>query len=192
MVRREHGHDHHDDDGNHGHDGNHCHDHTHNPRVAWLLTAPALALLLFPPPALGSYSAEREEARVASQGTGTFPELPAGDPVDLTLGGFASRAEWDTGASLEGRTVRLTGFVTRGDDGPAWYIARLLVGCCAADAQALKVGIRGANAPETDAWVTVTGTWRPTGEPGSAAARPVLDAVSVERVAAPSDPYEKR
>ncbi|MFC8665457.1 TIGR03943 family putative permease subunit [Streptomyces sp. NPDC057199] len=176
-------------DAHSGHD--HDHDHTRNPRIAWLLTAPALTLLLFPPPALGSYSAGREEARVAAQGTGTFPELPAGDPVDLTLGAFASRAEWDTGASMKDRTVRLTGFVTRDDDG-TWYIARLLVTCCAADAQALKVEIRGADAPAADAWVTVTGVWLPTGKPGSDAARPVLDAASVKRVSAPSDPYEKR
>ncbi|WP_419587034.1 TIGR03943 family putative permease subunit [Streptomyces sp. Qhu-G9] len=173
------------------HSQDHGHDHARNPRVAWLLTAPALALLLFPPPALGSYSAEREEARVAAQGAGTFPELPAGNPVDLTLGAFASRAEWDTGASLKGRTVRLTGFVTRADDG-TWSVARLLVTCCAADAQALKVEIRGADAPAPDTWVTVTGTWHPMGEPGSDTARPVLDAVSVRRTGAPSDPYEKR
>ncbi|MGW0647798.1 TIGR03943 family putative permease subunit [Streptomyces umbrinus] len=180
-------------DAGHGQDthAKHDHDHTRNPRIAWLLTAPALALLLFPPPALGSYSAGREEARVAAQGTGTFPELPAGDPVDLTLGAFASRAEWDTGASMKNRTIRLTGFVTRDDDG-TWYIARLLVTCCAADAQALKVQIRDADAPAADAWVTVTGTWHPTGKPGSDAARPVLDAASVKRVPAPSDPYEKR
>ncbi|MFI6277406.1 TIGR03943 family putative permease subunit [Streptomyces sp. NPDC050988] len=191
MISRDRDH-HHDHDEDEDEDDAHAgHDHTRNPRIAWLLTAPALALLLFPPPALGSYSAGREEARVAAQGTGTFPKLPAGDPVDLTLGAFASRAEWDTGASMKGRTVRLTGFVTRDDDG-TWYIARLLVTCCAADAQALKVEIRGADAPAADAWVTVTGAWRPTGKPGSDAARPVLDAASVKRVPAPSDPYEKR
>ncbi|MFD6289838.1 TIGR03943 family putative permease subunit [Streptomyces sp. NPDC060205] len=175
----------------HDHAHDHAHDDTRNPRIAWLLTAPALALLLFPPPALGSYSVEREEARVAAQGAGTFPELPAGNPLDLTLGAFASRAEWDTGASLKGRTVRLTGFVTRDDDG-AWSVARLRVTCCAADAQALKVEIRGEDAPAADTWVTVTGTWHPTGKPGTDAARPVLDAVSVKRTTAPSDPYEKR
>ncbi|MFD3313504.1 TIGR03943 family putative permease subunit [Streptomyces sp. NPDC058694] len=182
-------HEEHDQDAHSGQD--HSHNHTRNPRIAWLLTAPALALLLFPPPALGSYSAGREEARVAAQGTGTFPELPAGDPVDLTLGAFASRAEWDTGASMKDRTVRLTGFVTRDDDG-TWYIARLLVTCCAADAQALKVEIRAADAPTADAWVTVTGTWHPTGKPGSDTARPVLNATSVKRIPTPSDPYEKR
>jgi uncharacterized protein len=43
---------------------------------AWL-SVPLLALLLFPPPALGSYSAAREDAQRAAQGVGTFPARPA-------------------------------------------------------------------------------------------------------------------
>ncbi|MEU4486180.1 TIGR03943 family protein [Streptomyces purpurascens] len=172
------------------HDG-----HTHGPagpRVAWLLALPALALLLFPPPALGSYSAEREAAQRAAQGVGGFPALPSGNPLDLTLGEFGSRAVYDSSRSLKGRTVRLTGFVTRGDDG-TWYVTRLLVSCCAADATTGKAEVRGADAPPVDTWVTVTGTWHPKGEPGSAAAwPPVLDVTSVRRVPQPDNPYEKR
>jgi uncharacterized repeat protein (TIGR03943 family) len=86
----------------------------------------------------------------------------------------------------------MTGFVTHGDDG-TWYLTRLLVSCCAADAGPYKVEIRDADAPTTDTWVTVTGTWHPTGEPGSEKAMPpVLDAGSVRRVAEPENPYEKR
>jgi uncharacterized repeat protein (TIGR03943 family) len=171
------------------------HGHAHGPagpRVAWLLTLPALALLLFPPPALGSYSAAREAAQRAAQGVGTFPALPAGDPVELGVGEFTSRAVYDSGRSLKGRTVRLTGFVTR--DGGAWYVTRLQVACCAADATAGKVEIRGADdAPPTDSWVTVTGTWHPEGEPGTDSAwPPVLDAAAVTRVEQPANPYEKR
>ncbi|MGW0912954.1 TIGR03943 family putative permease subunit [Streptomyces sp. NPDC002784] len=162
------------------------------PRVAWLLALPALALLLFPPPALGSYSAEREAAERAAQGVGTFPALPAGDPVDLTLGEFSSRAVYDSERSLKGRTVRLTGFVTHDADG-TWYVTRLLVSCCAADATAGKVEIRGAAAAPDDTWVTVTGTWHPEGTLGGEDAWPaVLDAESVRRIAQPANPYEKR
>ncbi|MGR4851228.1 TIGR03943 family putative permease subunit [Streptomyces sp. LARHCF252] len=172
------------------HDG-----HTHGPagpRVAWLLALPALALLLFPPPALGSYSAEREAAQRAARGVGGFPALSSGNPLDLTLGEFGSRAVYDSSRSLEGRTVRLTGFVTRGDDG-TWYVTRLLVSCCAADATSGKAEVRGADAPPVDTWVTVTGTWHPRGELGSAAAwPPVLDVTSVRRVPQPDNPYEKR
>ncbi|MFG2553842.1 TIGR03943 family putative permease subunit [Streptomyces sp. NPDC048581] len=181
----------------HDHDeegASHGHDHGHSPRIAWLLTLPALALLLFPPPALGSYSAEREAAQQAAQGVGAFPALSSGNPVDLTLAEFSSRAIYDSGRSLAGRTVRLTGFVTRDDDGDGtWYVTRLLVACCAADATTSKVEIRGADAPPVDAWVTVTGTWHPKGKLGTDAAwPPVLDAASVRRIAQPSNPYERR
>ncbi|MET8981269.1 TIGR03943 family protein [Streptomyces sp. NPDC004539] len=184
-----------DDGGGHSHDDetdpHHGQHPGHGPRLAWLLALPALALLLFPPPALGSYSAGREAAARAAQGVGTFPALPAGDPVELTVAAFSSRAIYDSGRSLTGRTVRMTGFVTRGD-GEVWYLTRLLVTCCAADATTSKVEIRGASAPVVDTWVTVTGTWVPKGTLGSDAAwPPVLAAGSVVRVAQPKDPYEK-
>ncbi|MGW3283685.1 TIGR03943 family putative permease subunit [Streptomyces sp. NPDC001002] len=183
------------EDEGHGDGLDEHHGHSHGaagPRVAWLLTLPALALLLFPPPALGSYSAGREAAQRAAQGVGSFPALPAGDPVELSVAQFSSRAIYDSGRSLKGRTLRMTGFVTHGDDG-TWYVTRLLVSCCAADATTSKVEIRGDDAPPTDTWVTVTGTWHPKGELGSDAAwPPVLDATSVRQVKQPADPYEKR
>lgn len=186
-----------DEHGEHGEHGepedDHAHGHAHHgPRVAWLLTLPALALLLFPPPALGSYSAAREAAQRAAQGVGVFPALPAGDPLEIGVGEFASRAIYDSGRSLKGRTVRMTGFVTHGDDG-TWYVTRLLVSCCAADATTSKVEIRGADALPADTWVTVTGTWRPEGKLGTDSAwPPVLDTTAVKQVTEPADPYEKR
>ncbi|MPY46993.1 TIGR03943 family protein, partial [Streptomyces phyllanthi] len=155
-------------------------------------------LLLFPPPALGSYSAGREAAESAARGVGTFPELPAGDPVELTLGEFSSRAIYDSERSLRGRTVRMTGFVTHeGEDGAkeagTWYLTRLLVSCCAADASPYKIEVRGADAPPDDTWVTLTGTWHPAGELGSEEAwPPVLDVTAVRTVEEPANPYEKR
>ncbi|MFE9029027.1 TIGR03943 family putative permease subunit [Streptomyces iakyrus] len=170
----------------------HGHDRGHSPRVAWLLVVPALALLLFPPPALGSYSAERDAAKYAARGIGAFPDLPDGEPVDLTLGEFASRAMYDSRRTMKGRTVRMTGFVTKDDDG-TWYLTRLLISCCAADARPDKVEIRQADAPATDTWVSVTGTWIPKGKLGSEAAwPPVLSATDVKQVEQPDNPYEKR
>jgi len=171
------------------------HSHSHGPRIAWLLTLPALALLLFPPPALGSYSASREQARLAAQGVGTFPPLPAGKVLDISVAQYSSRAVYDTGHSLKGRTVRMTGFVTHGSNG-TWYVTRLVVTCCAADATTSKVEIRGTeadDAPQTDTWVAVTGTWLPKGKLGTDGAwPPLLDATTVTQVKQPADPYEKR
>ncbi|MFE2420303.1 TIGR03943 family putative permease subunit [Streptomyces hokutonensis] len=167
----------------------------HGPRIAWLLTLPALALLLFPPPALGSYSAGREQAQLAAQGVGTFPALPAGKVLDISVAQYSSRAIYDTGHSLKGRTVRMTGFVTHGSNG-TWYVTRLVVTCCAADATTSKVEIRGTeatDAPQTDTWVTVTGTWLPKGRLGTDGAwPPLLNATTVKQVKEPADPYEKR
>ncbi|MEV6506611.1 TIGR03943 family protein [Streptomyces sp. NPDC051642] len=174
----------------------HGHSHSHGgPRIAWLLTLPALALLLFPPPALGSYSASREEAQRAAQGIGTFSALPAGNPLDISVAQYSSRAIYDTGHSLKGRTLRMTGFVTHGSNG-TWYLTRLLVTCCAADATISKVEIRGDEAdgaPQTDSWVTVTGAWVPKGKLGTDGAwPPILKATVVKQVKEPADPYDKR
>ncbi|MDV7220649.1 TIGR03943 family putative permease subunit [Streptomyces prunicolor] len=206
MRQRDHEeHDDHEEHGEHGeeeegeeaeHDHGHSHSHSHGgPRIAWLLTLPALALLLFPPPALGSYSASREEAQRAAQGVGTFSALPAGKVLDISVAQYSSRAIYDTGHSLKGRTLRMTGFVTHGSNG-TWYLTRLLVTCCAADATISKVEIRGDEAdgaPQTDSWVTVTGTWIPKGKLGTDGAwPPVLKAARVKQVKEPADPYDKR
>jgi uncharacterized repeat protein (TIGR03943 family) len=173
----------------------HGHSHSRGPRIAWLLTLPALALLLFPPPALGSYSASREEAQRAAQGVGTFAALPAGNPLEISVAQYSSRAIYDSGHSLKGRTLRMTGFVTHGSNG-TWYVTRLMVTCCAADATTSKVEIRGDEAdgaPQTDTWVTVTGTWIPKGKLGTDGAwPPVLKTTEVKQVREPADPYEKR
>ncbi|WP_324615808.1 TIGR03943 family putative permease subunit [Streptomyces sp. NRRL S-118] len=172
-----------------GHAG-HGHDHAHGPRVAWLLYVPAVMLLLFAPPALGSYTAARDDVMAASR-TATFPDLPATGPVPMAVRDFSARAIYDTEHSLRGRTVRLTGFVTPGDDG-RWYLSRLLIQCCAADAGVMKVEVFGMRAPAADTWVTVTGVWRPLGSPGSEEARPALDATGLEKIPEPTDPYDDR
>ncbi|NUP44540.1 MAG: hypothetical protein HOY76_47815 [Streptomyces sp.] len=58
----------------------------------------------------------------------------------------------------------------------------------AADTQVRKVRVHGAAAPPADAWVSVTGTWHPTGELGTDGASPALDAATVARLPAPKDP----
>ncbi|GHE15065.1 hypothetical protein GCM10010339_88470 [Streptomyces alanosinicus] len=82
------------------------------------------------------------------------------------MAAFGSSAIYGSGHSLKGRTIRLTGFVTRGDSGTG-YVTRLPVSSCAADATTTKVEVRGADAPATETRGTVTGTWRPKGRLGS-------------------------
>ncbi|MET7902342.1 TIGR03943 family protein [Streptomyces sp. NPDC005355] len=177
-------------DPEHGHDSEHGHGHDHSqgPRVAWLLYVPALTVLFLAPPALGSYTASRDDTKPPTTGGSLFPALPAKGTVEMSLNDFSSRAVWDTGRTLTGRTVRLTGFVTPGHHG-TWYVSRLAISCCAADAQVRKARVHGAAAPPADAWVSVTGTWHPTGKLGTDDASPALDAATVKRVPTPKDPY---
>ncbi|MFE2446672.1 TIGR03943 family putative permease subunit [Streptomyces melanosporofaciens] len=177
------------DDDHGGHHGG-GHDHSQGPRIAWLLYVPALTILFLAPPALGSYTAARDEAKAKAPAAGDslFAALPRSGTVELSLSDFSSRAVWDTDGTLKGHTVRLTGFVTPGRHG-TWYVSRLAISCCAADATVRKVRVHGAAAPPADAWVTVTGTWHPTGKVGTDDASPALDATSVKRVPAPKDPY---
>ncbi|MCC9305793.1 TIGR03943 family protein [Kitasatospora sp. RB6PN24] len=171
----------------HGHD--HGHSHAHGPRIAWLLALPAVVILLVAPPALGSYTAQRAGNTVAKpDGATGFPPLPAGDPLSLPLSEFEVRADWDPAKPLRDRRVQLLGFVTP-KSGGGWYVTRLVISCCAADAVTYKVEIRGAQMPPANSWVTVTGVWQPEADAGRSDAVPVLNASQVVPVPQPRDPY---
>ncbi|GAA2801009.1 TIGR03943 family protein [Kitasatospora paracochleata] len=158
-------------------------DPQHRPRSAWLLAPPAAMLLIFAPPALGSYTVAHDGSGAIARRT-HFSALPDQGTLDLTLTDFTARAAWDDSHSLAGRTVRLTGFAAPAADG-TWQLSRVIVTCCAADARTLKVAIHGITAPPADTWVTVTGVWRPT----SGRSAPGLDATALTRIPQPRNPY---
>ncbi|MER6411515.1 TIGR03943 family putative permease subunit [Streptomyces humidus] len=178
-----------DGDGGQGdQDGGHGHDHSRVPRVAWLLFLPVLSLLFYAPPALGSYTASREPAKVVAVQEDDFDPLPAASPLPITLTEFTQRVQQDRSRAIEGRTVRMTGFVTSAD-GDGWYLTRIVISCCAADSTTLKVRVYGTAAPKADTWVTVDGTWHPGGALGTSSAAVAVDARNVTKVGKPSNAY---
>ncbi|RAG84089.1 TIGR03943 family protein [Streptacidiphilus pinicola] len=169
-----------------GSDG-HAHRHL---RAAWLLLCPLAAVFLAAPPALGDYTAQHTAATVAKPASAGFPALAAGDPLTLPIADFVVRAVWDPQGSLRGRHVRLTGFAMP-KPGGGWYLTRLTITCCAADAVTYRVDVRGlATVPSRGTWVEVTGTWQPDGRTGHDDDIPVLTATSLIGVPTPADPYE--
>ena len=76
------------------------------------------------------------------------------------------RAWLDEDRQLAGRKVELTGFAVPNEGGEGWYLARLQMACCAADAVVNKVLlVTDRPEPEADSWWTVRGTWvEPEGE----------------------------
>ncbi|MFJ9869956.1 TIGR03943 family putative permease subunit [Streptomyces sp. NPDC101165] len=168
-------------------------DHAHpEPRISWLLVLPLLSLILVAPPALGSYSALR--TGTALQQPYGYGKLPAGDPVPLSVVDYASRAAYDHGRSLNGRPVRVTGFLALDHSG-APYLVRMALNCCAADAQPVKIALTGKLPPvlQPDAWLEVTGTYtaKLTHDPVNNGPIPYLLVTSVKPVPTPQDPYDE-
>ncbi len=175
----------HEDDG-HGHA-------EHGPRVGWLLILPVIGLLMVAPPALGSYAANQAGSVVAEPvGDSDYPPLPAGGTVEVSMIDYASRALFDAGKSLEGRDVRLTGFITPTSDGTP-MLARIVLSCCAADGRPIKIGLSG-NAPAdvpADTWVEVTGVYssRTSKDPVNNADVAYLEVKTWQEVSQPKQPY---
>ncbi|MFJ8041708.1 TIGR03943 family putative permease subunit [Kitasatospora sp. NPDC096147] len=171
-------------------DDGHGHGPGAGPRVAFLLGAPALALLFFAPPALGSYTASRDGAAVVVE-QADYRTLRGRELTPLSMREFIGRSMHDA-TGLAGRQVVLTGFVSRGGGGADWHLNRLTVNCCAADARPLRVAVHASgDAPAADSWVQVTGRLR-AGAVDARSPVPHLEVLSVTAVPAPKNPYADR
>lgn len=182
------------DDEHTPHDEPHEHDDGHGhgaggPRAAWLLLLPVLAIFLIAPPALGAYAAARDLTNSAPASEAKAPPLPPGDPAQVTVAEYVGRAVWDDGLTLVDRTVQMTGFVTP-DPAGGWWISRMAVACCAADAIASKVKVLDAPDLPADTWVTITGRWVPGGGTKTDTAIPLIEVIDLVEVPQPRNPYE--
>ena len=185
--------DHGDDGPGDGPGDGHDDGHGHRPRVAWLLILPAVGLLFVAPPALGSYTADQAGTALSADWGADDSPLPAGDPVDIQVVDYASRAVYGKGTTLRGRRIQLTGFLLRGRDGTP-FLARIMLSCCAADGRPIKVGLSG-DAPAgqpADTWVRVVGRFsdRTTPDPVNGEPIPFLEVESWQGVREPKQPYE--
>jgi len=182
----------------HGHaDHGHGNQAGHGPGVAWLLTLPLLALLLVAPPPRGSFAANRQSDQPLANTGAAFGPLPDEEDgaIPLNLSEYVFRALYDTDLSLEGQTMRLTGFVTASDEPEmAFQLTRFTIACCAADGQAINIAVRSDQpAPPPDTWLELEGTWepRPDHTIGEISRDPPIIALtSFARIEQPAQPYE--
>lgn len=162
-----------------------AHEHGRAERFApWLLILPVLALAVVAPPALGADAVLR--AGPVDAAAIALPPLPPDPVVEVGVGEFVQRAVWDTGGTLDGREVVLTGFAVPRDGGVE--LARLTIMCCAADARVHRIRLAGAVWTAPDTWLRVQGRLRPGPRPPDGV--PTMDVTLADRVAAPRDPYE--
>lgn len=172
-----------DDHDGHGH---------HEPRVGWMLLAPVLGLLLVSPPALGAFAAGQSgSARL--QDTNLYPPLPEGNPAQISVLDYATRAIFDRGESMKGRTVRLTGFLSQGPEGRQ-VLTRIMLSCCAADGRPLKIGMEGSppKGVADDQWVEVIGRYSATTakDPINGEEIPHIEVVEWRPIDPPRNQYE--
>ncbi|MDQ4009796.1 MAG: TIGR03943 family protein [Actinomycetota bacterium] len=183
-----------DHDDHPGHDDQQGHDHhtDHAGRSPWLLLLPVLAIFLVAPPALGADAVSRSASVAPQQSAVSFPPLPAGPVPALRMSDFVTRAVWDDAGSLNGRQVRLVGFVVHDDHGIT-YLGRLVMACCAADARPMKIRLDGrsglASLPQ-DGWFEVRGQLVPGSARSDSGFAPTFTVSDLRPVPAPAEPYE--
>ncbi|SNR83386.1 TIGR03943 family putative permease subunit [Blastococcus mobilis] len=172
------------------------HDHGHAaPRVAWLLLLPVAVVLLVAPPALGPFTADRQAQQVVvpedHQALGIGANDPGEDHRTMTLLNYSLHALAADTRALHGRLVRLTGFVTPREGG-GWYVSRIGINCCAADAVAFTVAVDGEQGDlVADQWVEVIGSWAPPRpHPRSGYPEAVITPRSVIPIEAPANTYQ--
>ncbi|MET0132526.1 MAG: TIGR03943 family protein [Kibdelosporangium sp.] len=170
-----------------------AHDHPHKSHSTWLLLLPVFAIFLIAPPALGADSVNRAGNRTPpvldSQDYG-FGPLPAGEVIDQRLKDFFERAAWDKSGSLNERKVRLTGFVVHKDN--VTYIARMTIGCCAADAYPVRVEMQGEGLGKipNDSWVQATVRYQVGTATKERAYIPKVNVHDITSTTEPAEPYE--
>ena len=173
--------------GGHDQDPDHQGDHSHRTGVVWLLVVPVVLLIFVTPPALRPQAAARSATTVSNDALRrAFPPLPPGRAPEVSLPEVLVRSVHDSLGSLANRLVTITGFVLNERDG--MDLARIVIFCCAADAQLARIHLRGPAGG--GALRFADNTWlRVEGRVKSGAPIPTLDAVTVTRVDAPANPY---
>ena len=159
----------------------------HLPRVAWLMLWPVVLITAVGPQSLGAYTAARSAvtATPPPPNTGGYLPLPAGDPLGVSLDVYAERSAYGGETTLAGRRFSILGFVSPGPRPDTWYLTRLQIRCCAADAVALRVLAVGAPSQRPGVWLQATGRYLPAG-PGRVA-RLQVETVAPGRT--PDKPY---
>lgn len=160
---------------------------------AALVVAAVVALLVLPPAALTSATADnRDIAGSTALSDADTTQLVGGDSTTFTVKDWATLLRQGLGDDFFlGKPAAFSGFLVATEDPDVVYVARFLVTCCAVDAQPLGVPVL---LPEwqddfaADDWVEVAGSFGPN--PDAASTEPiVLVPSAVTGIDQPAQPY---
>jgi uncharacterized repeat protein (TIGR03943 family) len=174
--------------------GSGVHDsHGHRPGIVWLLLAPIALLAFVVPPAIGPQTARPSVADISTEVLRRpFPPLPAEHAPELSLPDLLIRNAQDSAGTLDDRLVSITGFTIK--DGDRTDVGRVVILCCAADAQLARINLTGPAADTASrlpdgTWVRIEGKV-PAGQSDSSRnSIPRMDVLAVQQVEAPANTY---
>ena len=173
--------------------GDHGEAHSHRAGIVWLLVVPILVLIFVTPPALRPSAAAPSVTAVSNDVLNrAFPPLPPGNAPEVSLPEVLMREAQDTTGSLTNRSITVTGFVLNEAQGVD--LGRIVIICCAADAQLARIHLRGpaaghaAGLPD-NTWLRIEGQVIPAPRQPNSVAIPALQATAVTRIDAPANPY---
>jgi uncharacterized repeat protein (TIGR03943 family) len=175
----------------HGPDGDE-HGHRHRSWLVWLLLVPiALTTFVVPPP-LGAQGAAPEAVAATAPPKRAFPPLPAGRAPTVSIPDVVMRAAADSTDSLDRRLITLAGFTVKYPE--STDLGRVVIVCCAADAQLARIHLSGAAAAEVagypeDTWLQVEGTVVPGTSVASTNFIPTFSVSHVTRIDKPANTY---
>ncbi|MCW2651912.1 MAG: hypothetical protein JWR32_2888 [Mycobacterium sp.] len=164
--------------------------HHHRTWTVWLLLIPVAVLAFVVPPPLGARGATPQVAAVAeTPHRRPFPPLPPERAPVVSLPDVMVRAAADSAGTLDNRLITVVGFTMK--DGGAVDLGRVVIICCAADAQLARVRLTGkdlADYPD-DTWLRVEGTVVPDSSTAHTAFVPTMTVSSVTPMHRPANTY---
>lgn len=167
--------------------------HSHANFATWLLLIPVLVLIFITPPALPPQAGVPSVRTVSTEALRRpFPPLPVGRAPEVPIPSVMLRAAQDSAGTLNDRLITVVGFTVH--DGDVVGLGRLVVMCCAADAQLAQVHLSGAEAatarryPEYT-WLRVEGIVQPSPANGDSSVIPTLEVATVTEIVPPEDAY---
>lgn len=127
-----------------------------------------------------------------SRRTMHFPALPAGANPSVGMKDLILRALYDADNSVEGVPVTVTGFIAPAGDGysDGYTVARIVISCCAADANPMQLHIADDAPFPANTWVDAVVTVVPDTATMDNGYVPTVTVTSMTPVPQPDDPYE--
>jgi putative membrane protein len=151
----------------------------------------ALTTFVVPPP-LGAQGAAPDAVAPTAPPKRAFPPLPAGRAPAVSIPDVVMRAAADSTNSLDRRLITLAGFTVKYPEGTD--LGRVVIVCCAADAQLARIHLSGAEAAEAagypeDTWLQVEGTVVAGTSTPSTNFVPTIAVSKVTRIDKPANTY---